>query len=82
MNGHKYKTFRPPARVWIDENSEWWPTQSRSDTEEYIRADLVDELVGIVEQELRWIDAGEEPRPSDKWHNKMKTALAKIKEEA
>ena len=49
MNEHKYKTFRPPARVWIDEDSEWWPTQSRSDTEEYIRADIVEEMREALE---------------------------------
>jgi hypothetical protein len=74
MNGHKYKTFRPPARVWIDEDSEWWPTQSRSDTEEYIRADLVDELVGALEECLK-INGYQSAREM------IQTALAKIKEE-
>ena len=74
MNGHKYKTFRPPARVWIDEDSEWWPTQSRSDTEEYIRADLVDELVGVLEECLK-IGGYQNAREM------IQTALAKIKEE-
>ena len=82
MNGHKYKTFRPPARVWIDEDSEWWPTQSRSDTEEYIRADLVDDLVEALEE---IIDRWDSPLWKDLPHTKTyiakgRTALAKIKE--
>ena len=89
MNGHKYKTFRPPARVWVDEDSEWWPTQSRSDTEEYIRADLVDELVGMLEKMVNdlvderlshWVPV--ENMFEDEEIIEIRQAIAKMKEEA
>lgn len=69
-----------PKKIWLDLASPDVCKHWTSVGTPYIRADLVDELMGVVEQELKWIDAGEEPRPSDEWHNKMKLALAKIKE--
>jgi hypothetical protein len=46
-----YKDFNwhPYERLWLDENYEVWPTQSRSDTVGYVREDIVDGLVEALE---------------------------------
>ena len=48
----KYKDFNwhPYKKLWLDENYEVWPTQSRSDTVGYVREDVVLELVEALEK--------------------------------
>ena len=75
-----------PKKIWIDTdwtNDPYWKGCPIGKTIPYIRADLVDELVGAMEE---IIDRWDSPLWKDLPHTKTyiakgRTALAKIKEE-
>jgi hypothetical protein len=47
----------------------------------YIRADLVEKLRSLIQEEVDWIDKGEEPGYGSDWHLEARVALAALKEE-
>ena len=62
--------MKAPKKIWVSDMGGWFETESSHDIP-YIRADLVDELVGALEAAL----SDDQP-----YIERSKTALAKIKE--
>ena len=78
--------MKAPKKIWVSDMGGWFETESSHDTP-YIRADLVNELVGALEgllenylweRESHW---GSNDYEEDECVIKTRTALAKIKEE-
>ena len=66
--------MKAPEKIWVDDDWYTYTTKPRHQADKYILSDLVDELVGALEECLK-IGGYQNAREM------IQTALAKIKEE-
>ena len=71
-----------PKILWYDDQEcAAGPVQFNPDEVKYVRADIVEEMRKIIQEELDWMDNGEEPVSNPTAYNRMKTALKRLEEE-